>query len=524
MKFADEIWSVTEEAVKANLMQDSTDQRVGAFPSQKNHRRKGSGSSDENTNTRRIKLQTSFPPIHLSLISNTKPLDKKHKDYASNLDVSRDVWGEKLNLPQVEMAAENKPKPIKSFLDKSKFSKDYGCSISSLSNLPSYPYDGQKDCRLVEKQSWLDLPVTKSALDRLTPEVTKLTECLSCKNERRIRNDYDKILLRSKREKEALQQKVRELEAELKKCEEISKTTKRAQGEATPAYQNGGTHHELFENKNKCPIIRWGEYRQLQERNKDKQEQVDCLIEVEELRAQLDKMRESEREKEQLFKSKEGKLAFDVEELKQQLHRTKEQEIMRLSALESEKENMRKQLENTNSELEKFKKRRSLLIAELRKEKDCCLMEIEKLNAYVEKVKAENVSLSDTITRLQQDLEKRPACSCVTSQVYSAGAEVLLISHRAPPESGYAEYKYHEICSCGRTVHHLSSSSNQSAMTQVDGDEIRVKEMYKQLKRERNLLLDVMLIMYARRWFVEEAVPHVRRALRKCDALPEDTG
>lgn len=43
-------------------------------------------------------------------------------------------------------------------------------------------------------------------------------------------------------------------------------------------------------------------------------------------------------------------------------------------------------------------------------------------------------------------------------------------------------------------------------------------------KRERNLLLDVMVIMYERRWFVEEAVPHVRRALRKCGALSLGAG
>ncbi|KAM8945463.1 uncharacterized protein RCH25_048737 [Pelodytes ibericus] len=498
--------------------------RVGAFPSQKNHRRNRSGSSDENTNARRIKLQTSFPPIHLSLITSTKPLDKKHKDYVSNSDVSRDVWGEKLNLPQVEKGSDKISKPVKSFPDKTKFAKEFGCNMNSLSNTPTYLYDGQKDSRLVEKQSWLDIPITRPVSERLSPEITKIPECLSCKNERRIRNDFDKILLQSKREKEALQQKVSFLEAELKKCEDVNTMFRRAEEDTMVHQHEVGSHHGLHESRNKFPsLMRWGDCREQQEKNKDKQEQVDyLLIEVEELKVQLNKMRNAEKEQEQL----QSKLAFEVEDLKTQLQRAKEHEKLKCSNLESEKVNILNQLECTNSELEKLKKRRSLLVADLRKEKDCCLMEIEKLNMFVEKVKEENVALSETITLLQQDLEKRAMCSCFTPQVYRSGAEVLLISHRSPPENVPAvgtDYKYHELCTCGRTLHNMTSSSNKIVVIQGEGDEVRIKEMYKQLKRERNLLLDVMLIMYGRRWFVDEAVPHVRRALRKCSALPKDT-
>ncbi|CAH2253655.1 Hypothetical predicted protein [Pelobates cultripes] len=519
MKFADSIWSTSDDSVKANLMQDSADQRVGTFPSQSNHRRKGSGSSDENTNSRRIKLQTSFPPIHLSLISSTKPLDKKRKDYVSNSDVSRDVWGEKLNLPQVEKAPEKFfSKPVKSFPDKSKFAKDYGCNLNPLSNTPTYPCDGQKESRLIEKQSWFDIPITRSGTDRLSPEIIKVSECLSCKNERRIRNDYDKILLQSKREKEALQQKVSVLEVELKKYKELN-TAAQQEEDVTMEYQyEGGSHPALFEIKNKCPdIIKWGDYRELEENTKDKQEQIDCLLlQVQELKAQLGKTQDAEREQKELFKSRQSKLAFDVEDLKLQLQRAKEHEKLKVSNLESEKENILNQLENTSTELEKFKKRKSLLIAELRKEKEGCFMEIEKLNTNLEKVKSENIALSDTVKLLQQDLEKRPLCSSFPAQVFSGGAEVLLISHNAHAVG--TDYKYPELSSCGRNLQNVMSSSNKAV-----ADDIRVKEMYKQLKRERNLLLDVMLVMYARRWFVEEAVPHVRRALRKCGALPEDT-
>ncbi|XP_075056828.1 uncharacterized protein LOC142142996 [Mixophyes fleayi] len=210
-----------------------------------------------------------------------------------------------------------------------------------------------------------------------------------------------------------------------------------------------------------------------------------------------------------------------MEDLKSQLEKDRERETLKVYCLEREKVEIVTQLENTNTELEKLKKRRSLVIAELRKEKDCCLLEIEKLKAYSEKVKTENLSLSESIRVLQQELEKRSMSSCFSPQVYTARADVLLISHQTFPENAHAgatDYKFPEICSCGRTLQNLSSSSNKSAMTKVEED-VTVKEIYRQMKRERNLLLDVMVIMYERRWFVEEAVPHVRRALRKCGAL-----
>ncbi|XP_076834819.1 uncharacterized protein LOC143480842 isoform X2 [Brachyhypopomus gauderio] len=39
---------------------------------------------------------------------------------------------------------------------------------------------------------------------------------------------------------------------------------------------------------------------------------------------------------------------------------------------------------------------------------------------------------------------------------------------------------------------------------------------YKQLRREHSLLLDVMLVLYKREWFLQDAVPYVRRTLTKC--------
>ncbi|KAM3932603.1 uncharacterized protein RB166_005614 [Leptodactylus fuscus] len=503
-------------------MQDIIEQRVGALSSQKNHRRKGSGSSDENITTRKIKLQTSFPPIHLSLISNTKPLDRKLKDHASNLDLSREMRGEKINLPQVEKALEKTPKPAKTFLDKSKYPKDFGCTTSNLVNAPTFSYDGQKESRL-EKQTWLEVPVPKTS-DRLSPEIVKLPECQSCKNEKKVRSDYEKVLIQTKREKEILQLKVSELEVELRRQEEVNKKS-REEHESTSvsmdAPHDGCLFLESCENNSKNKFTRNCEdYRKLEKSNREKQEKIDYLLrEIEELNTKLNTIQNAERDQEQLFVSKQSKLVSDMEDLRSQLEKAKEREKLKVSCLEAEKAKMVMQLENTKAELERLKKKRSPVIAELRKEKDCYLLEIEKLKAYSEKMKEENLSLSDTIKVLQQELEKRSIPTCFSSPVYTAGAEVLLISHRNAPEyshTGPTDYKFQEICSCGRTLQNIGSASNKCSVGEED---MTVKEIYRQMKRERNLLLDVMVIMYERRWFVEEAVPHVRRALRKCGAL-----
>ncbi|XP_073529446.1 uncharacterized protein [Phyllobates terribilis] len=505
-------------------MQDIVEQRVGALPSQKNHRRKGSGSSEENITTRKIKLQTSFPPIHLSLISNSKPLDRKLKEHASNSDLSREMRGEKINLPQVEKALEKTPKPAKTFLDKSKYSKDFGSSSSNLVNVPTFPYDGQKESRL-EKQTWLEVPIPKTS-DRLSPEIVKLPECQSCKNEKKIRNDYDKVLMQTKKEKEALQLKVSELEAELRRQEEVNKSNEESECSSVICHLDTSCEGCLFmescENNYKNKLTNNCEdFQYLEKSNREKQEKIDSLLtEIEDLNTKLNTIQSAERDQEELFKSKQRKLVSDIEDLRSQIEMAKEHERLKVSCLEEEKAEIIKQLENTKAEVERLKKRRLPVIAELRNEKDYYVLEIEKLKAYSDKIKEENLSLSDTIRVLQQELEKRSISSYFSPPVYTTGAEVLLISHRKAPEythKGATDYKFPEMCSCGRTQQSLSTASNESPSA-VEED-VTVKEIYRQMKRERNLLLDVMVIMYERRWFVEEAVPHVRRALRKCGAL-----
>ncbi|XP_056423717.1 golgin subfamily A member 6-like protein 22 isoform X3 [Hyla sarda] len=424
--------------------------------------------------------------------------------------------GEKINLPQVEKALEKTPKPAKTFLDKSKYSKDFGCTTSNLVNVPTFCFDGQKESRL-EKQMWLEIPVPKTT-DRLSPEIVKLPECQSCKNEKKIRSDFDKVLVQTKREKEALQLKVSELEAELRKQEANKKSKEEHERTAvsSDALYEGFLFMESCENNFRKQLASSEDYLKLEKSNREKQEKIGCLLrETEELNTKLNTIQNTEKDQEQLLKSEQKKFISDIEDLKSQLEKAKERENLKVFSLEGEKAEILMQLETTKADLERLKKRRSPVIAELLKEKDCYLLEIEKLKAYSEKMKEENLSLSDTIKALQQELDKRSISSCFSPPVYTAGAEVLLISHRNAPEYTHTEatdYKFQEIGTCGRAPPSYKSSSA------VEEDNT-MKEIYRQMKRERNLLLDVMVIMYERRWFVEEAVPHVRRALRKCGAL-----
>ncbi|KAJ1156294.1 hypothetical protein NDU88_009018 [Pleurodeles waltl] len=528
--------------MKTTLTPDSTpEQRSSAFSSQKNPRRKENGSSAENTGGRNVKLQTSFPPIHFSLSTPARSVDRNHKEQTSTSNISRDARGQKFNLPQVEKAVEKIPRATKHVVaaDKSKLTLDIGRNSRPHSSTPLMPLDVAKDAKL-EPQPWLDVPSPKVQSERLSPESPSVPECPSCKKERRIRNDYDKIIVQSRQDKEILQQKIADLEAEMAKYKEEASnkwqeirgsenngTCNAEQQTEEPLHFHGLVKAETCESKlNYAADDK--ELTKLEEENKRKQEQIDSLLnEIEELRAQLDKIQENEKVEAQKMKNKHCKLVHDMEELKSQLEKSQDKEKQHLSEMEQEKESILLQLETTKSELERLKKRRALPLSELRKEKDACLAEIEDLKAYTEKMRAENNLLLDRIHTFEQDLAKGTLCPCLPSHTYAVppNTEMLVISHQVSQQSTYSFGTGLRNCCCGchgGTVQDLSSPKCAATRSPLEEEIIRFKDVYRQLKRERNLLLDVMEIMYTRRWFLEEAVPHVKRALKKCGVIYED--
>ncbi|KAH1172492.1 hypothetical protein KIL84_016331 [Mauremys mutica] len=416
------------QAMKTTLMQDSAYQTLCALSAQKNPRKKS--GLFETTSAR--KLQTSFPPIHFSLSTPSRSMYKSFKDHVSNLDVSRDIRGQKVNLPQVEKPSEKISAPIQSVtaVNKSKVTTDHSRYLRARSNTLVVPFLSTREIKL-ENKSRLDLPSSKVASEGLSAETHKVPECPNCKKERRIQNEYDKFILQSKRDKEALQKTIVKLEAELKRYEEHHKPAQRQESEVT-----GSVEEQQY------------------------------------LRGEVS-----------LLDGLEGMCKNELAYMRSRSD---------LNKLEEESKRKRQQM-------------------------DACLREIAEMKTCIEKMGTENSSLMEKM----KALENRSSCCCLASVVHG-NAEILTISHHSTfcvdAESP------HCFNSCGGATCNSGTQSGKcvAGTSSVEDDEIGMKEMYKQLKRERNLLLDVMLLMYTRRWFLEEAIPYIRRTLRKCGVNSED--
>ncbi|XP_044867090.1 golgin subfamily A member 4-like isoform X2 [Mauremys mutica] len=439
------------QAMKTTLMQDSAYQTLCALSAQKNPRKKS--GLFETTSAR--KLQTSFPPIHFSLSTPSRSMYKSFKDHVSNLDVSRDIRGQKVNLPQVEKPSEKISAPIQSVtaVNKSKVTTDHSRYLRARSNTLVVPFLSTREIKL-ENKSRLDLPSSKVASEGLSAETHKVPECPNCKKERRIQNEYDKFILQSKRDKEALQKTIVKLEAELKRYEEHHKPAQRQESEVTGSveeqqYLRGEV--SLLDGlegmcKNELAYMRSrSDLNKLEEESKRKRQQMDSLlVEMEELKAQLQRIQNNEEKQAQMTKMKQSKLVLEMEELKSQLEKTKERERQKVSVLENEK--------------------------------DACLREIAEMKTCIEKMGTENSSLMEKM----KALENRSSCCCLASVVHG-NAEILTISHHSTfcvdAESP------HCFNSCGGATCNSGTQSGKcvAGTSSVEDDEIGMKEMYKQL-------------------------------------------
>ncbi|KAM7172214.1 uncharacterized protein RBU57_003320 [Macrochelys suwanniensis] len=421
---------------------------------------------------------------------------KSCKDNVSNLDVSRDIRGQKINLPHVEKPSEKISAPIQSVtaVAKSKVTTDHSRYLRACSNTLVAPFHSTREIKL-ENKSRLDLPSSKVASEGLSAKTHKVPECPNCKKEKRIQNEYDKFILQSKRDKEALQKTIVELEAELKRYEEHNKPAQRQENEVTCSVEEQQQPRgkvSLLDGlvgmyKNELAYMRSrSDLNKLEEESKGKQQQMDSLlVEMEELKAQLQRLQNNEETQAQMTKMKQSKLVLEIEELKSQLEKTKEKERQKVSVLENEK--------------------------------DACLREIADMKTCIEKMSTENSSLLEKM----KALENRSCCCCLASVVHG-NSEIQTISRHST--FGVDAESPHYFHSCGGATCNSGTQRGKwvAGTSSVEDDEIGTKEIYKQLKRERNLLLDVMLLMYTRRWFLEEAIPYIRRTLRKCGVNSED--
>ncbi|XP_041108942.1 kinesin-like protein KIF3C isoform X2 [Polyodon spathula] len=495
-----------------------------------------------------IQIQTCLPPILFSPSPPSRCNDRRRKESLPKLEHPREL---KVTLPHLEKSSEKIPYLVKSAPapEKNKPVEERGKSLRSRSSSLAGPPDPLRD-----KQPRVEPASPRVSVERLPAEMLKALECPNCKKERRIRDEYDKYIIQSRRDKDSLQQKIAELEADLRRCKEervgVSNSGEEqdikeiGHGETvveTHRDKMSNTEVEQFRKNLPDSEANEGQLKQtcnvrLQQaqllHRAVLQERDGLLIEIEVLKAQLDKACQREKAVTQRLKTEKDRVTLETEDLRSQLEKSKEREKQLICRLENEKARILLELEDMKAEFKKFKDRVTLTLADLKKEKDGLLIEIEETKNYNEKIKSENSSVLEKLETLQRELSsKHNGCyqdpPLEPPYVHSMTTNTEMMMIQVSQQSAAGIKSESRCCFNGCSSIHCSSAlhpGKSSATNSMDDEEvIKIKDMFKQLKRERNLLLDVMVIMYTRRWFIEEAMPHVKRTIRKCGMRLEDT-
>ncbi|MFT7819394.1 kinesin-like protein K39 isoform X2, partial [Arapaima gigas] len=138
---------------------------------------------------------------------------------------------------------------------------------------------------------------------------------------------------------------------------------------------------------------------------------------------------------------------------------------------------------------------------------DELVVQIEERKKRQKKVSAENARLREKVEELL-NAAGSGRCSPGHPDGLSASPEMLVVSHRV------SERCPAECCLHSSAPH--GSPRSPPVPNDCDDGLLQMKDIFRQLRREHSLLRDVMLISYRRQWFREDAVPYVRRTLRKC--------
>ncbi|KAI5622820.1 kinesin-like protein KIN-10C [Silurus asotus] len=256
-----------------------------------------------------------------------------------------------------------------------------------------------------------------------------LPECSNCKQERKIREEYDKFIIQVKRDRDSLSQRVTELEKELK--------------------NRGG---EQIESR-KVEKDKRGE-----ERDVGRQETPTGSNETENEGKTDGKVRKITRE------GGEGEIGNDKSE--------------------KEENDIRRHYRGTKREEESQRREKS----EEEKENDSAGKEsIYPTHGATEVPKNTEESLGSDLHSLRKENEGlRKSVDLSITQLHKEKAELL--SHIEDTKNCYEK-----VCAL---IH---------------------------IRREHSLLLDVMLVLYKRAWFLQDAMPYVRRTLKKCGLTLDDS-
>ncbi|XP_048047182.1 kinesin-like protein KIF3B isoform X1 [Megalobrama amblycephala] len=338
-------------------------------------------------------------------------------------------------------------------------------------------------------------------------------ECPNCSRERNIREEYDKIIVQAKRDKDFLSQKVAELENELK-----MRATK--EREERTSWEKKRENEESTSSTSAAPgILQTAEV---------------CLqTEAEHLRAELSACHERERMLTNTLHSERERLAQDAQDLLTQLNSTKERNSQLVSALNNQKESLLAELQTSREDLERFRESVSLTLSQLKTEKTELMSHLEDTKSSYEKVCLENAGLRQKLKSFLREINSAPftgssSPDANTSHTHTVttNTEMIVVSHHVSQQCPAGVTKGSECCfsQCEGFQQPEEGFTEKSETTNTNCEQplYKPQNLYKQLRREHSLLLDVMLVLYRREWFLQDAIPYVRRTLRKCGLRPED--
>ncbi|XP_058604675.1 uncharacterized protein si:ch211-63b16.4 isoform X1 [Onychostoma macrolepis] len=339
-------------------------------------------------------------------------------------------------------------------------------------------------------------------------------ECPNCSRERKIREEYDKIIVQARRDKDSLSQKVAELENELRtratqeRQEGLSREKTRGNEEST-----SGTSADIG-------ILKTAEV---------------CLqTEAEELRSELSSCRKREEMLTQTLDSERERLTQDVQKLLTQLNSTRERNSQLESTHNIQRESLLAELQTSREELKRFRESVSLTISQLETEKAELMSHLEDTKSSNEKVCLENAGLRQKLKSFLREINSAPFTESSSpdtntshTHAVTTNTEMIVVSQHVSQQCPAGVTQGSECCfsQYEEFQHPEEEFTEKSETTNNSNCEqplYKPQNLYKQLRREHSLLLDVMLVLYRREWFLQDAIPYVRRTLRKCGLRPED--
>ncbi|XP_028846039.1 kinesin-like protein KIF3B [Denticeps clupeoides] len=385
-------------------------------------------------------------------------------------------------------------------------------SHSSGLNVFSTPQEPGRQDRV--GQAEMHLSSSRRSVERLSSCVpatlaTAPADCPNCKREKKIREEYDRFIVQARKDRDFLSQRVAELEATLLKSENADKISNQEDSEEHAERQEEGEGSTMCKSQ-LVHLESEGSRSGFQTSELGLREQRQHSTERE--RALMDKLQSEHTRAEQ--------------ELPSDLEKSRRSDRQEICTLRQHVERLLSELENAAAEQERFKGNAALTVAQLQKDKAEMMSHIENKKIYYEKVKLENAGLREQMDALLSQMNSRPYYSPHGSgglphvHTVTTNTELLLLTQHTSQQCMTDLPTERKCCFNGCSGFQDGSKtekcSEPSNMSEDESSLQKTKDTFKQLRREHSLLLDVMLILYKREWFAEEAMPYVRRTLSKC--------